>query len=606
MRRVMKRGFCAAAAIFVGALLLPAVVTPTCAQSPVLTAPEAAATRELDTIAASLTQLESDFRDRSAANDDLQDLRDRATLLVPEAQSALDRLTGRLNSAKARLDQLGPPPDPKTAHEPAEVTQERQQQQREYDAADALVKRAKLLLVQAQQLAAHIATRQHQQFTHSLLERSPSLVDPDFWLNAAAMTPRNATAAATSVGDWIKALDAKLAGWRAPAFWFLFVALVAWGVIIVLTLPRRLFRMSDSLEPTRLKKIMSAWWVALIDVGTPLLVILTASGVLKLFGAYDQSVQPVISAMLRVISYVAVAAGIGSELFAPSHPQWRLVDLSTVRARQVRVAMIAVASLLALRHLALSLGESVGADLFYQSAIRGLGAFCVALAIIAALWRAAKTDCGSEEVLGPRVSGPRDWYGILRIFLWMAAVAIIVAVAAGLMNLAGFFAEQIYWVGAVGCIAVMLTILVDESIGAAWRPTTHFGRALMSSVGLRSNSIEQLAILMNGAAAVAIFIAALLLILAPWGVQSSDLPTYLKAAIFGFRFGDLTVSLASLAIALVILVAGIMATHAVERWLDLRYLPHTQLDFGLRNAIKTSFGYVGFIIALALPAPIWA
>ena len=52
-----------------------------------------------------------------------------------------------------------------------------------------------------------------------------------------------------------------------------------------------------------------------------------------------------------------------------------------------------------------------------RSAIRGLGAFCVALAIIAALWRAAKTDCGSEEVLGPRVSGPRDWYGILRILL---------------------------------------------------------------------------------------------------------------------------------------------------------------------------------------------
>ena len=54
-----------------------------------------------------------------------------------------------------------------------------------------------------------------------------------------------------------------------------------------------------------------------------------------------------------------------------------------------------------------------------------------------------------------------------------------------------------------------------------------------------------------------------------------------------------------MAIALVILVAGIMATHAVERWLELRYLPHTQLDFGLRNAIKTSFGYVGFIIALS-------
>ena len=241
MPRAMKRGFFAA--VVISSL---AAFTPVRAQSPTLTAPEAAAAHDLDTIAATLTQLDSDFRDRSAANDDLQDLRDRATPLVADAQSVLDRLTGRLNAVKTRLDQLGPPPDPKTAHEPAEVTQERQQQQQEYDAADALVKRAKLLLVQAQQLAAHIATRQHQQFTRSLLERSPSIVDPDFWINAATMTPGNASAVATSTGDWIKALDVKLKGWRAPAFWLLFVGLVAWGVVIILTLPRRLFRMSDS------------------------------------------------------------------------------------------------------------------------------------------------------------------------------------------------------------------------------------------------------------------------------------------------------------------------------------------------------------------------
>ena len=119
--------------------------------------------------------------------------------------------------------------------------------------------------------------------------------------------------------------------------------------------------------------------------------------------------------------------------FAPSHPQWRLVNLSTVRARQVRVTMIGVAVLLALRHLALALSESVDADAAYQMALRGLGAFCVAFALVAALWRAAKTDCGSEDVLGPRVSGPRDWYGLLRLLLATAAVAILIAVAAGLI-----------------------------------------------------------------------------------------------------------------------------------------------------------------------------
>ncbi|HEY1736801.1 MAG TPA: DUF3772 domain-containing protein [Methylovirgula sp.] len=588
----MKRSL--ACLILFAVLALPSIAF---AQSPT-PAPEAEAARQLDTVAASLAQIQDGVRDQSASSEDLQSLHDKAISLVAEAQGALDRLTTRLNAAKTRLDQLGPPPDPKAAHEPAEVTQERQQQQQEYDAADALVKRAKLLLVQAQQLAAHIATRQHVQFTHSLFERSTSLADPDLWFDAAAMTPHTVAAVATETGDWVAGLNGRLKGWRAPTFWLLFAGLAAACTIVLLTLPRRLFRSSATAEPTRFKKIMSGWWVLLIDVGAPLAVILAASALIKLFGAYDASVQPVFSATVKAVAYVAVAAGLGSGLFAPSHPQWRLVNLPDLRARQIRVAMVAVAVLIALRHIALSLCESVGADLSYQAALRGLGALFVALAIIAALWRAGQTDCGSEEVLGPRVSGPRDWYGIERILLWIAALVIVVAAIAGLMTLAGFVADQIYWVGVVGCIALMLSIVIDESIAASCRPTTPFGRALMNSVGLRANSIDQLAILANGFAAVAIFIAAVLLILAPWGVQSSDLPTYLKAAIFGFRFGDLTVSLASLAIALVILVAGIMATHAIERWLDLRFLPQTQLDFGLRNAIRTSFGYAGFVLAL--------
>ena len=48
--------------------------------------------------------------------------------------------------------------------------------------------------------------------------------------------------------------------------------------------------------------------------------------------------------------------------------------------------------------------------------------------------------------------------------------------------------------------------------------------------------------------------------------------------------------------------AGYAATSAVERWLEVSFLPHTRLDFGLRNAIKTSIGYIGRILALGLRA----
>jgi small-conductance mechanosensitive channel len=123
---------------------------------------------------------------------------------------------------------------------------------------------------------------------------------------------------------------------------------------------------------------------------------------------------------------------------------------------------------------------------------------------------------------------------------------------------------------------------------------------LTSSLGVKRESLEQLGILLSGALHVALFGIAALLILAPWGVQSDDLASNLRAAVFGFKVGDVTISLSNVAVAIVLFGLGYGATRAVQHWLDTRYLPHTHLDTGLRNSIKTSFGYVGFIIAVAV------
>jgi small-conductance mechanosensitive channel len=45
------------------------------------------------------------------------------------------------------------------------------------------------------------------------------------------------------------------------------------------------------------------------------------------------------------------------------------------------------------------------------------------------------------------------------------------------------------------------------------------------------------------------------------------------------------------------LLVGLGATRVIQRWLELKYLPATQLDAGLRNSIKTGFGYLGFGLA---------
>jgi potassium-dependent mechanosensitive channel len=219
--------------------------------------------------------------------------------------------------------------------------------------------------------------------------------------------------------------------------------------------------------------------------------------------------------------------------------------------------------------------------------LRGLGAVLAGLVLAAALWIERAPEDEAEEIFGPRLGVTYDWYGLLRTVLWIAVVAIFTAVLAGMMELGRFLVDQIVWLGAVGVATAMLVVLVDEVTRVGFAPTTRFGRSLMLSTGLRRDSFEQLMILLSAATRVVILIVAALIALAPWGVQSSDVSGYLYAAFFGFKVGGVTISLSRVVFALAIFAAGYFATRTAESWLDSAFLPHTRLDPGLRNAVKT-------------------
>lgn len=575
--------------------------TPPAAAAPAalaLSAPETDASRRIDQSADILKQVETVIQSGDVAKKDLQAQQDKVAPLLSELQTLLGHLNAHRAAVKARLDQLGLPPKEKAPPENPQVTKERQTQQRDYERVDALFKRAKLLAVQAQQINDRIAERLRAQFTYSLLERGPSVADPILWMDVIAETPHALKTAQGAIGDWIGAINNRLPSWRAPAFWGLVLAVFVLYWPLSILAQRLLIPVSKNTKPSRLRKILAAWLVSAVIAGCPILAFLAVVGILEAFRQFDAPMQAVVHVLFNAVLSVALAAGLARGLLAPTHPNWRLLSLGNETSRHARATIVIVTLLTAASYLVFSLSVTIGADQIYQATLRGMGALLVALTIAAALWRNRAKECDSEDVLGPRVTPTRDWYGFLRVLLWFAVVAIIIAVLTGFMSLAGFLADQIVWVGGVSIVAIMSLILVEEVITTGCTPTAPFGRALISTVGLHRDSIDQLAILLGGAMTVAIFVTAILFVLAPWSIQATDLPTYLHAAFFGFHVGDITVSLSSLIMAIAIFVAGTMATRAVERWLEIRFLPHTRLDIGLRNAIKTSFGYLGFTLAL--------
>jgi potassium-dependent mechanosensitive channel len=133
-------------------------------------------------------------------------------------------------------------------------------------------------------------------------------------------------------------------------------------------------------------------------------------------------------------------------------------------------------------------------------------------------------------------------------------------------------------------------------------PEGRAGKQIMGDTGLSRSALKQVSILSNGLIHVILFIAGGMLLAAPWGLDGGDMFGTMRAALFGFSIGGVTISITTVLTALGLFIGGFAITRAITRWLEKSYLPHTRLDSGLRNSIATSIGYIGIIIATMVAA----
>ena len=522
--------------------------------------------------------------------------------LVTESQAIVERLTPRVAALKARLDQLGTKPE---KGESADISKERDTLDKGFTDSDGLFKRAKVLVVKAQQDSAYIAKRQRSLFTTSLFQRSTSILSPPLWATVAKETPDNITDATRIFRNWLDGFNENLSGGKLITFWSLVVVvlLLYWPLTRV---AKRFVRHDPKIDkPSEWHKALVACWTA---VSVSALMIAIMYGVVYVFSFFtspDTRILPLFTALQGGVIRLALAAGLSRGLLAPNRSKWRLVDLDDKTADKLIRIVIGVALIVSLGKIIEALNDVISASLEFTVAVRGLGTLLVAAALTAALIDLGdEPDTDKAGATAPS-SGPsqrRDLYGLFRGLAWALIVVMTVAVLIGYIPFGSFLTEQLTLVAATGTVLFLAIRLVDEACAWGFQPNSRIGRNLIYTVGLRRETLQQLPVLISGFARLSLIAVALLVVAAPWGMQSSDVSGNLNAIFFGFKVGDVTISIAGIAIAILSFVIILAITHAIQNWLEDRYLPTTRLDSGLRNSIKTSLGYTGFLLALALAA----
>ena len=554
----------------------------------------------LDEIKKDLDGREKSVSGRNVGPGDLTRARDGLDAIADRIRRVIEILDPRLEAARERLNQLGP--KPKEGEEGEDVAKERAEREHAVAEVDETQRLAKSLLVQSDQIGEQVIARRRAAFTHGLFERASPLFSPDLWMKVAADLPRDLQSLKGAFDDIVSQFR------RNGDLWNLLVLGVAFGISFALYFGRRNIaprlgrRDVGVTAPSRRRKLLGAWRVVLL--GT----VPAIAGSYAVYYALDATnllptrLMPVASAILIGFAFIAFVQALCEALLAVGKPAWRPTPVSDAAAWRITALAVSIAVVITVSKSVEALNSGLYAALPISIATRGIGAIAAALLLAIGLHRFADTAEKEEACFGPYVAteSTSSIGGPLRLLGWAAVGVVGLSAVVGYVAFSAFLVDQLIWTASVVVLLWLFIASADVFVGGSLSDDTRIATALQANTGLRKRSLNQIAVLSTGLARVTLVAVAALLVLAPWGLDSTDVFSSLRSAFFGFKVGDVTISLSAIVFGVGILALGVIVTRAVQRWLENTYLPATDLDAGLRNSIATVAGYVGFLLALAL------
>lgn len=605
-----------------------------------------------------LTNAEKAIKRVAGDDDRLEQQRSKLEAFSGRADEIRSAVAPLLDKTKALLDKLGPAPAKDQPAESKTVAATRAQLTQRLTALEGAVKTTKLIEVRANQLISDIQVKRQELFTRDLLRKGNSPFTAAFWKEIADEVPVSVRQLKLLFGRWIdRAADygiyLVLLIAATAGIWAYLKMLLETHVQARLTtngahrpgLGERITTLT-SLMPARIAPYAAA---ALIFFGG-----------LWLMGLLEPPMGTVLLALVKAVIITLLVFALARTVLAPARPKWRLVNLSNEVASKLFVIVILIAIvycidlvlsefaralfqplsirifvtfvcslllaglLLAFAFLPLEAGwdpnEPVAADSANDAASQqgetdasgyrlgnapaGLPPAATATAATAsapgalAASTARTGDAATSGETGDRA--PASWSNtqilLLRGALGLTAAAIALSSALGYVALGRFIAQQAVVTGIILGIGILLHFSIQtftDDISNGRQSASMIEKRMRIDPGKKSLLARMLAIFLN---------ASLILALAPWvllqwGFSGSDIIGWGRQALFGFTIGGYEISIARIAMGILLFAALLFATRYLQRWLDNNVFNRPNMDSGIANSIRTAVGYAGILVA---------
>ena len=519
---------------------------------------------------------------------------------IVEAKKQIEK---ELNFVQKRIDALGPAPQD-GASEPEIIAEKRKEFNSELDLQKSRMAEADILLARIDELDNVIISVRNRKLLGSLLERQSPLINPTvFWESTEEFVDFGVDMLKSPV-NWFAELNTEgrdFVKTNALPVILIFLLSLWLGIYLRLFIMRH-FGYRQDLEHIRYgRKVVAAVCVAVgygvipaFILGSLLLwMVSTEIMTVGFFGL-------VLNAFLYFSLYVILVRAVARVIFAPYNEKWRLVNVSTPKAKSVTQALYAsimiVGFVAYLEYVAQKANYPLELISYITAISAAVKAFCMVWVIKRLLWEkddeaAADDEPGAEE--GAEDEGISDDEEITPAFK-ITFLSSLFAIAVFGLSLFGYpyLSDFIFNHLLLSILVIGIFAIIRKSINELLQ------RLLL--LKLRRRILRKLNFWSGLLIDPILAIMMILSLLSLWGVSTDILLQTTVKLLTGFTVGGVEISIISIIIGIIVFLLLVGLVRGAKRRLMDNILSKMDIDEGLKHSLASGFGFLGFTVAALL------
>lgn len=527
-----------------------------------------------------------------------RDLRTSIKAIADKAAILRERATKQARQSKALLEALGPQPEENAGPEAAPIQKQRKSLEQEITAHEGRAKQAGLIIAKADLALAKISSRSRERLKDVLFERTGTPLNQNAWTIAfpEALKLFKASFVLTPQSWWSKIQQdaAHLQALLQNLAISITSALVGWGLGVWLR--KRYGRTEVKEQPSHSRRLLAG----LVEGGSrslaPIILVSVFAALLFEQELVDETITPLLEALARNLVLFFLGYGLINAGLTLRRQEWRLLDFGPEASQLLSFRL----KLVLLVFLVLDgLGRAT-AWAAPSTELASISAFIFTLTVVPLLiWLMDTRIWGTWPVIEESGTPPTPSMVLrLRPIISLGLGLLPVVAIIGYPVLAVYLVRALIMSALVLATLGLLRSVARESLALSFDAQGAVGRFTRNLFNLHPESTRRAVFWLNALMDLALITIAILTILPLWGFGAEESAITFAKIMRGIQIGSYTLSLADIALGLILFSVIIFVTRLLQNGLERHVLPNLSKDRGIQVALKTGVGYVGTVIAL--------